>query len=57
MVIGMGASILIARRGRADAPFMIIDKSCSHLKNLSVPPLYTRFITRKQMDLRFHEKC
>jgi hypothetical protein len=38
MVIGMGVSVLIARRGQADAPFIIIDKSCSPPENLWVTP-------------------
>jgi hypothetical protein len=38
MVIGMGVSVLIARRGQANAPFILTNMSSSPLENLSNNP-------------------
>ena len=44
MVIGMGASILIAEGGNASAPFIFIDKSCYQPANLCVTPCIPLFL-------------
>ena len=44
MVIGMGASILIARRGQGVAPFIFINKCWCPTANLEVPPCIPFFV-------------